>query len=109
MTLIFRTLDALRVFDVFFVMFGAAPARRSMAIYDQSTIVATGTSATARPISVAIFLIIGLFVVIYMTFLRVSEHERRRRADDQAAARRCSRSAACARARRAACWSTLPF
>ncbi len=47
-TLIFRTLDALRVFDVFFVIFGNRADTQTMAVYDQSTIVTTGTSATAR-------------------------------------------------------------
>ena len=38
-TLIFRTLDALRVFDVFYVFFGNRPDTQTMAIYAQSTIV----------------------------------------------------------------------
>src|ERR1700736_2557191 len=39
-TLIFRTLDSLRVFDVFYVMFGNRQDTQTMAIYDQQTIVA---------------------------------------------------------------------
>ena len=38
--LIFRTLDALRVFDVFYVMFGNRADTQTMAIYAQQTIVA---------------------------------------------------------------------
>src|SRR5205823_4045574 len=38
-TLIFRTLDALRVFDVFYVFYGNRPDTQTMAIYAQSTIV----------------------------------------------------------------------
>ena len=38
-TLIFRTLDALRVFDVFYVFFGNTPNTQTMAIYAQQTIV----------------------------------------------------------------------
>jgi trehalose/maltose transport system permease protein len=72
-TLIFRTLDALRVFDVFYVFFGNRPDTQTMAIYDQSTIVTTGDVGYGAAISVAIFLIIGLFVVIYTTFMRVQE------------------------------------
>jgi trehalose/maltose transport system permease protein len=72
-TLIFRTLDALRVFDIFFVFFGNRPDTQTMAIYDQSTIVGDGSVGYGSAISVAIFLIIGLFVVIYTTFMRVSE------------------------------------
>jgi trehalose/maltose transport system permease protein len=72
-TLIFRTLDALRVFDVFYVFFGNRPDTQSMAIYDQSTIVGDGHVGYGAAISVAIFLIIAIFVVIYMTVNRVSE------------------------------------
>jgi trehalose/maltose transport system permease protein len=72
-TLIFRTLDALRVFDVFYVFFGNRPDTQSMAIYDQSTIVGDGYVGYGAAISVAIFLIIAVFVVIYMTLNRVSE------------------------------------
>jgi trehalose/maltose transport system permease protein len=70
-TLIFRTLDALRVFDVFYVFFGNRPDTQTMAIYDQSTIVGDGHVGYGAAISVAIFLIIGLFVVIYVTAMRV--------------------------------------
>jgi len=72
-TLIFRTLDALRVFDVFYVFFGNRPDTQTMAIYDQATIVGDGHVGTGRQVSVAIFLIIGLFVVIYVTFMRVTD------------------------------------
>jgi trehalose/maltose transport system permease protein len=74
-TLIFRTLDALRVFDVFNVFFGNRQDTQTMAIYDQSTIVGDGHVGYGAAISVAIFLIISLFVVIYVTFMRVSEEE----------------------------------
>jgi trehalose/maltose transport system permease protein len=72
-TLIFRTLDALRVFDVFSVFFGNRPDTQTMAIYAQSTIVGDGHVGYGAAISVAIFLIISVFVVIYMTFMRVTE------------------------------------
>jgi trehalose/maltose transport system permease protein len=72
-TLIFRTLDALRVFDVFYVFFGNRPDTQTMAIYAQSTIVGDGHVGYGAAISVAIFLIIAIFVVIYVTFARVEE------------------------------------
>src|SRR6266516_880030 len=72
-TLIFRTLDALRVFDVFFVFFGNRPDTQTMAIYDQSTIVGDGHVGYGGAISVAIFLIISIFVITYTTFMRVRE------------------------------------
>jgi trehalose/maltose transport system permease protein len=72
-TLIFRTLDALRVFDVFYVFFGSRIDTQTMAIYNQNTIVAFGDVGYGAAISVGIFLIIGLFVVIYTTFMRVQQ------------------------------------
>ena len=71
--LIFRTLDALRVFDVFYVFFGNRVDTQTMAIYDQNTIVSVGNVGYGAAISVAIFLIIALFVVIYVTFIRVED------------------------------------
>jgi trehalose/maltose transport system permease protein len=72
-TLIFRTLDALRVFDVFYVFFGNRPDTQTMAIYAQSTIVGDGHVGYGAAVSVAIFLIIAIFVIVYMTVSRVSE------------------------------------
>ena len=74
-TLIFRTLDALRVFDVFYVFFGNRPDTQTMAIYNQDTIVGSGHVGYGAAISVAIFLIIALFVVIYVTFMRVTAED----------------------------------
>ena len=71
--LVFRTLDALRVFDVLYVFFGSRLDTQTMAIYTQNTIVATGDVGYGAAMSVAIFLIIGIFVVIYTTFVRVQE------------------------------------
>src|SRR5438045_3409608 len=65
-TLIFRTLDALRVFDVFYVFFGNRADTQSMAIYAQSTIVGDGHVGYGAAVSVAIFLIFAIFVVIYV-------------------------------------------
>src|SRR3954452_8789389 len=74
-TLIFRTLDALRVFDVFYVFFGNRPDPQTMAIYAQSTIVGDGHVGYGSAISVAIFLIIAVFVVIYVTVSRAVSDE----------------------------------
>jgi trehalose/maltose transport system permease protein len=71
--LIFRTLDALRVFDIFNVFFGSRTDTQTMAIYDQNTIVSIGDVGYGSAISVAIFLIIGLFVVVYAVAMRVDE------------------------------------
>src|SRR5207244_4043270 len=72
-TLIFRTLDALRVFDVFNVFFGNRLGAQSMAVYDQGAIVQDGHVGYGAAVSVAIFLIISLFVVIYVTLTRVKD------------------------------------
>jgi trehalose/maltose transport system permease protein len=72
-TLIFRTLDALRVFDVFYVFFGNRTDTQTMAIYDQSTIVGDGHVGYGSAVSVAIFLIIAIFVVIYVSVSRVGD------------------------------------
>lgn len=72
-TLIFRTLDALRVFDVFYVFFGARADTQTMAIYNQQNIVAFSRLGYGAAISVAIFIIIGIFVALYVTFLKIEE------------------------------------
>jgi trehalose/maltose transport system permease protein len=72
-TLIFRTLDALRVFDVFQVLFGYRLGAQTMAVYDQSTITQDGHVGYGAAISIVIFLIISLFVVVYVTFMRVTQ------------------------------------
>ena len=71
MALIFRTLDALRVFDVFYVMFGSRRDTSTMAIYAQERIVSAARTGQGSAISLAIFLIIFIFVVAYVTTLRV--------------------------------------
>jgi len=72
-TLIFRTLDALRVFDVIYVMFGSRPDTQTMSVYAQNNIVAFSDLGYGSAISVAIFLIIAIFVIAYVTFLKVEE------------------------------------
>jgi trehalose/maltose transport system permease protein len=70
-TLIFRTLDALRVFDVFYVMFGSNPNTMPMAVYAQQQLVTFSLLGYGSTVAVAIFVIIGIFVVAYMTAFKV--------------------------------------
>src|SRR4029079_6141840 len=70
-----RTLAALRVFDVFYVFFGTRPDTQTMAIYAQSTIGGDGHVGYGSALSVAIFLIIAVFVIIYVTATRVAGDE----------------------------------
>ncbi len=72
-TLIFRTLDAVRVFDVFYVMFGNRADTQTMAIYAQQNIVAFSDLGYGSAISIAIFVVIGIFVAAYVTFIGVEE------------------------------------
>ena len=71
--LIFRTLDAFRVFDVIYVMFGGATKTMTMAIYAQQTLVNGDRLGRASAASVIIFLCIGLLVLVYTRLVRVEE------------------------------------
>jgi trehalose/maltose transport system permease protein len=70
-TMIFRTLDSLRVFDVFYVMFGSRPDTMTMAIYAQQEIVTFSLLGYGSTVAIAIFVVIGVFVVAYVTLLKV--------------------------------------
>jgi trehalose/maltose transport system permease protein len=70
-TIIFRTLDALKVFDAFYVMFGSQPNTMPMAVYAQQNIVTFSLLGYGSTVAVAIFIIIGIFVVAYMTAFKV--------------------------------------
>ena len=64
--LIVRTMDALRVFDVVFVMSGVNPATRTLAVYNRQTLVDFQDLGYGSAISVAILVIIFAFVLLYM-------------------------------------------
>lgn len=69
--LIFRTLDALRVYDVFYTLFGSRADTLTMSIYDQNYIVSYGQVGYGSAVSVAILVIIGIVIVAYVTAIRV--------------------------------------
>jgi trehalose/maltose transport system permease protein len=69
--LIFRTLDALRVFDAIYVMTGTNQNTMSMSVYARQQLVDFGALGYGSAISVGIFFIIALFVVIYVMALGV--------------------------------------
>jgi trehalose/maltose transport system permease protein len=71
--LIFRTLDALRVFDVFYVMFGSRPDMQTIATYAQQNLVSIADVGYGSAVSVALFLIIAIFIVIYVALFRAKE------------------------------------
>ena len=63
--LIFRTLDALRVFDIFYVMVGGQGNMATMAIYNQQWLVSFLDAGVGSAASVIILLIIMTFVILY--------------------------------------------
>lgn len=71
--LIFRTLDAFRVFDVIYVMFGAKVETMTLAIFAQQTLVDGDRLGRASAASVIIFFCIGVLVFIYTRLVRVEE------------------------------------
>lgn len=64
--LIFRTLDALRVFDVIWIMTSGAFGTESMATFNQRQLIQFQKLGYGSTVSVAIFVVIGIFVVIYL-------------------------------------------
>jgi trehalose/maltose transport system permease protein len=59
------------VFDLFWVMTGNNPATQTMATYNYQNLIPDGDYGYGSAISVAIFLVIAIFVVMYVTFLKV--------------------------------------
>jgi trehalose/maltose transport system permease protein len=68
--LVFRTLDAIRVFDVFQVLLGRA--KLSMATYNYEMLVSNQELGYASAIGVIIFVIIAIFATGYVKILGVS-------------------------------------
>lgn len=69
--LIFRTLDALRVFDMPYVVKGNSPETMTMSIYARQQMFDNAQFGFGSAVSVLIFIIIMLFTVAYITSLRV--------------------------------------
>ena len=68
--LVFRTLDAIRVFDVFNVLLGRQ--KLSMATYNYETLVQNQQLGYASAVGVVIFIIILLFAIAYVRILGVN-------------------------------------
>lgn len=70
--LVFRSLDALRVFDIMSVMVGnVSAARLSMTAYARQALIDNQLLGLGSAVSIAIFIIIMVIVVIYVTAFRV--------------------------------------
>ncbi|ADV67373.1 carbohydrate ABC transporter permease [Deinococcus maricopensis] len=69
--LIFRTLDALRVFDMPYIVKGNAPEVMTMSMYARQEMIQNAQFGLGSAVSILIFLVIMIFTVIYVTSLRV--------------------------------------
>jgi trehalose/maltose transport system permease protein len=70
--LIFRTLDALRVFDIFYIMVGGAGDMATMATYNRLQLIDFLDAGVGSATSVIILLFIMIFVVLYTRFSKTS-------------------------------------
>jgi trehalose/maltose transport system permease protein len=70
--LIFRTLDALRVFDIFYIMVGGQGNMATVAVYNQQQLIAFLDAGVGSATSVVILLFIMVFVVLYTRFSQTS-------------------------------------
>jgi trehalose/maltose transport system permease protein len=67
--LVFRTLDALRVFDLFNVLFGRQ--QLSMATFNYETLVNNQLDGYASAVSIILFILISVFAIFYVRALNV--------------------------------------
>jgi trehalose/maltose transport system permease protein len=71
--LIFRTLDAFRIFDAVYVMKGYATSTMTLAVYTQRETLEKAKIGFGSAAAVVIFLSIAVFVVIYTRLIRTEE------------------------------------
>ena len=71
--LVFRTLDAFRVFDIVFVTTGASPQTMTVGVYAQQRLVAPQRLGAGSAVCVIIVLCVGLLVATYARLIRVEE------------------------------------
>ena len=71
--LVFRTLDALRVFDLFQIVLGQA--RYSMASFTYYELIQNRAMGYSSASSMVIFLVLSIFAIIYMRTLGVTSDE----------------------------------
>ena len=69
--LIFRLLDALRVFDLIYVMTGNSQDTMSMSVYARQQLVDFQDVGYGSAAATLLFLLIALFTVVYLTLARV--------------------------------------
>jgi len=70
---VFRMLDALRVFDIVYVMTGNSPATVTISMFARQQMIEFGLVGAGSAASVEIFLLIILGTVVYMRMLKVED------------------------------------
>ena len=71
--LIFRTLDAFRVFDVIYVMKQFSPETMTVAVYTRQQLIDLAKLGRGSAAAVIIFLCILVFVIAYTRLVKVEE------------------------------------
>ncbi len=69
--LIFRTLDALRVFDMIYIVAGTQIETISMSIYARQQLISFGALGYGSAVSTGMFLILALYITVYLVTLKV--------------------------------------
>lgn len=69
--LVFRILDALRVFDIIYVMTGYTPQTITMSVYSQQQLISFREVGYGSAASTLVFLFIALFVIVFIYAGRV--------------------------------------
>ena len=69
--LIFRTLDALRVFDMIYIVAGSQIETISMSIYARQQLINFGSLGYGSAVSTGIFLILAIYITVYLVALKV--------------------------------------
>ncbi len=69
--LIFRTLDALRVFDMIYIVAGTQVETISMSIYARQQLISFGSLGYGSAVAAGIFLILAMYISVYLVTLKV--------------------------------------
>ncbi len=73
---IFRLLDALRIFDAIYVLTGNNQATMSMSVYARQQLVDFQDVGFGSAASILLFLTIAIFTAVYLTLARIGDPER---------------------------------
>jgi len=76
-TVVFRLLDAMRVFDLVYVMTGSSQATMTLSVYARQQLVDFQAVGYGSAASTLLFLVIGLLTVVYLALTRARLSEQR--------------------------------